>query len=74
LPASTAEDATTTEASPGFLVVSRHHWHAEIGQALYIGVFLEVAALYRIAQIMHDLGDTAHADTADTDEMYGAQG
>src|SRR3546814_8502310 len=32
----------------------------------------DVAALHLIAEIVHDLGDTRHADAADADEMDGA--
>ncbi len=41
-------------------------------QAAHIGVVGEVAALHLIAEIVQDLGDTAHADAADADEVNRA--
>ena len=41
-------------------------------QALEIGAVLEVAALHVIAAGMHHLGDGAHADAADADDMEQA--
>ena len=41
-------------------------------QALDVGIVGRVAALHLVAQIVHDLGDAAHADAADADEMDGA--
>ena len=32
----------------------------------------DIAALHRIAELVHDLGDARHADPADADEMDGA--
>ena len=41
-------------------------------QALDVGALGRVGALNLVAQIVHDLGDAAHADAADADEMDGA--
>ena len=41
-------------------------------QALDIGAFGNVRALHLVAEIVHDLGDAAHADAANADEMNGA--
>jgi hypothetical protein len=38
-------------------------------QTLHIGAVGRVGALNLVAQIVHDLGDAAHADAADADEM-----
>ena len=41
-------------------------------QAIEIGAVLEVAALHGVAAGMHHLGDGAHADAADADDMHEA--
>src|SRR5690606_8613846 len=46
--------------------------NAEGAEALHIGVLGEIAALHLVADVMHDLGDAAHADAADSDEMDAA--
>src|SRR5712691_7608545 len=46
--------------------------NAEPGQPARIGAVDEVAALHPVAEIVQHLGDAAHADTADPDEMNGA--
>ena len=46
--------------------------NAHGAQALDIGAVGRVRALNLVAQIVHDLGDAAHADAADADEMDGA--
>src|SRR5476651_2319016 len=38
-------------------------------QAPHIGIVGKIAALHLIAEIVQDLGDAAHADAADADEM-----
>src|SRR5271170_1804758 len=38
-------------------------------QALHIGVVDGIRAAHAVAEIVHDLGDAAHADAADADEM-----
>ena len=45
--------------------------HADVAgaQAIEIGAVLEVAALDRVATGLHHLGDGAHADAADADDM-----
>src|SRR5689334_12918088 len=53
-------------------VVADMHLDAHGAQAPDIGTFGGVAALNLVAQIVHDLGDAAHADAADADEMNGA--
>jgi hypothetical protein len=41
-------------------------------EAIEIGAVLEVAALHGVAAGMHHLGDGAHADAADADDMHEA--
>src|SRR5689334_11262314 len=53
-------------------VVADMHLDAHGAQAPDIGAFGGVAALNLVAQIVHDLGDAAHADAANADEMNGA--
>ena len=53
-------------------IVADMHGDAHAAQPLDIGVLGRVAALHLVAQIVHDLGDAAHADAADADEMDGA--
>src|SRR3546814_7885219 len=47
---------------------------AQLAQALDVAALADVAALHRVAQVVHDLGDPGHADAADADEMDGADG
>src|SRR5690606_13416062 len=42
---------------------------AEALEPLHIGAVGEIAALHRVAEIVHDLGNAAHADAADADEV-----
>ena len=42
---------------------------AHRAQALDVGAIGHVGALHLVAEIVHDLGDAAHADAADADEM-----
>ncbi len=53
-------------------IVAHDHRDAQPPQALDAAAFGHVAALNLVAQIVHDLGDAAHADAADADEMDGA--
>ena len=53
-------------------VVADKDLRAQPRQPLGIGAGLGVRALHRIADADHDLGDPAHADAADADEMHGA--
>ena len=41
-------------------------------QAIEIGALLEVAPLHLVAAGVHDLGDGAHADAADADDVHEA--
>src|SRR5579883_632586 len=43
--------------------------HAEIAQPLDVGALGLVGALHHVAEIDQHLGDAAHADAADADEM-----
>ena len=51
-------------------VVADRHRHAEPAQALDVGVLGDVGALHPVAEIDQHLGDAAHADAADADEMH----
>ena len=53
-------------------VVADGDGDAHGAQALDIGAVGDVRTLNLVAQIVHDLGDAAHADAADADEMNGA--
>src|ERR1700685_2217168 len=44
--------------------------HALVAQPLDVGALGLVGALHRIAEVHHHLGDAAHADAADADEMH----
>ena len=46
--------------------------NAEFSEPLCIGALGEIAALHLVTEIVQDLGDAAHADAADPDEMQGA--
>ena len=46
---------------------------AQLFQPLGVGAGLGVGALHRVADAQHDLGDAAHADAADADEVHGAK-
>ncbi len=46
--------------------------HAHAAQALDVGALGDVRALHAVAHAVQDLGDAAHADAADADEMDGA--
>ena len=64
-------EETTTTAAPSRLSAA---WpidnrDALIAQALDVGALGDVRALHRIAEIDQHLGDAAHADAADADEM-----
>src|SRR3546814_8239294 len=48
------------------------HRNAELVQALDARVLGDVAALHGIAEVVQDLGDPAHADAADADEVDGS--
>src|SRR5712691_9798856 len=48
------------------------HRNAEAGQPARIGAVDQVAALHPVAEIVQYLGDAAHADAADPDEMNGS--
>jgi len=45
---------------------------SEVAQALDVRAVGNVAALHAVAEIVHDLGYPAHADSADPDEVQGA--
>ena len=45
---------------------------ALLAQPHHIGAFRCIGALHRVAEIAQHLGDAAHADAADADEMNGA--
>ena len=47
---------------------------AEFDQAAHVGAIGEIAALNAISEIVQNLGDAAHADAADADEMQWADG
>src|SRR5437870_2476466 len=46
--------------------------NALVAQALHIGAVGLVGALHAIAEVEEHLGDAAHADAADADEMHQA--
>src|SRR5580693_9276980 len=50
--------------------MSDRDFHALVAQALDVGALRLVGALHRIAEVQHHLGDAAHADAADADEMH----
>ncbi len=50
-------------------LVADHHLDTEIAQVLDDIALGHVAALHAVAHIVHDLGNTGHADAADADEM-----
>ncbi len=52
-------------------IVPDEHAHALGAQAAHVGAVLLVAALNRIALGEQDLGDGAHADAADPDDVEG---
>src|SRR5690606_15047217 len=54
------------------LGVADEHRNAELLQALDARVLGDVAALHGIAEVVQDLGDPAHADAADSDEVDGS--
>ncbi len=45
---------------------------AQVAQPLYVCAFGDIAALNRVAEIVQDFSNSAHADAADTDEMNRA--
>ena len=53
-------------------IVADDDGNAHRAQALDVGAFGGVRTLNLVAQIVHDLGDAAHADAADADEVNGA--
>ena len=55
-----------------FGVVADRDRDAEPGEPAGIGAVGEIAALHLVAEIVQHLGDAAHADAADPDEMDGA--
>ena len=68
-----AVETTTTSAPSRFSAL----WpiddrDALVAQALDVGAFGRVGALHRVAEIAQHLGDAAHADAADADEVDGA--
>src|SRR5205814_7863318 len=50
-------------------LVADLHENAELLQPVYIGAVNEIATLHGIAEIVQDLGDAAHADAANADEV-----
>ena len=69
-----AEDITTTphSAEIGGAMADRHR-DAEAAQALGVGVLGDVGALDPMAEAVQHLGDPAHADAADPDEVNAAR-
>ncbi len=49
--------------------LANFHGDPHVAQALHIGVGGHVRALHHITLVVQDLGDTAHADAANADEM-----
>src|SRR6202012_1121059 len=47
---------------------------AHPAQPLHVRIVGHVGAAHLVAQIVHDLGDAAHADAADADEMDRSDG
>ena len=46
-----------------------HHLDTALTQAFDHIAFGDIAALHRIAQVVHHLGNARHTDPADADEM-----
>ena len=68
-----AEETTTTSASARLVgSLTDGDFHALLAQSFDVGVLGLIGALHPVAEIDHDLSDAAHADAADTDEMYRA--
>ena len=66
-----AEETTTTSAPPRFSAACPIAIvDALVAQPLDVGALGLVGALHRIAEIDQHLGDAAHADAADADEMH----
>ena len=65
-----AEETTTTAASPRFCgVMADRDLDAAVAQPLHIGAVGNVGAAHAIVLVGQNLGDAAHADPADADEM-----
>ena len=54
--------------------VADEAFDALVAQPLHIGAVGLVGALHAVAEIVQHLGDAAHADAADADEMHQADG
>ena len=68
-----ADETTTTSASPRFsALVADEALDALVAQALHVGAVGLVGAVHPVAEIVQHLGDAAHADAADADEMHRA--
>ena len=49
-----------------------HHWNAVLAQPFDIVAVLKIGALDLVAEGRHHLGDAAHTDAADADEVNRA--
>ena len=66
----TADETTTTCARRDSRPRGRSRRSMpSVAQPLHVGAVGDVAALHRVAEIVQHLGDAAHADAADADEM-----
>ena len=73
LPRFTAVEMTSVDAPLDIRrVVADQAADVAGAQAIEIGAVLQVAALHGVAAGMHHLGDGAHADAADADDMHEA--
>ena len=52
-------------------IVADRNGNAALAQARHVVIVGDVRALNLVAKCRHDLGDTAHADAANADEMNG---
>ena len=66
------ETTTTSAVAEVFGAVADEALDALVAQPLHIGAVGLVGALHAIAEIVQHLGDAAHADAADADEMHEA--
>ena len=66
------ETTTTSRLAEIVRLVADRDGRALVAQALHVGDVGGVRALHRVAEIDQHLGDAAHADAADADEMDGA--
>ena len=52
-----------------FLAMTDHYRHTHIRQPARIGILAQITALHLIAHDMHHLGNTAHANAANADNV-----